>query len=240
MTIDAEVASRGALVAASLTRALGHRMNDRVTLVPTNNRVRLVSYRRRRGQLEVRVSRRLMALGDEVVEPIVGFVCDAPGGRERLRRLYQLLPDAPARPQSRPTLSPRGEIYDLAAIAREESMRAFGEPTDVDITWGPRRRLRRAQRSIRLGTYHFEHAFIRIHRRLDDPAVPEWFVGFVVFHELLHHRIGAVKRRGRRVLHPPAFRLAEATHPRYREAMIWEERELPKLLRARRAGGGRR
>lgn len=217
-------------IAALLTR----RLDGDVELVTTNNRVRLVSYRKHRAHVEVRISRRLMALGEQVVEPIVGFVCDAPEARQQLRGLYAQIPASTSRPRSRPAMVPRGLCHDLEVLLRRESLSAFGEPTSgVDITWGVARRLRRPQRSIRLGTYHFERHFIRIHPRLDHPEVPEWFVGFVIFHELLHHRLGTETRGGRRVLHSPAFREAEARHPRYRDAQAWERHELPKLLRGR-------
>ena len=226
-------------VAASLAQALQGRVAGRIAVIPTNNRVRLVSFRKRRGGVEVRVARRLMALGDQVIAPIVGFVCDDPTSRGQLRRLYGLLPETPGRRRQRPTMTPRGEVYDLTAIRDHESIRALGAPSDVDITWGPRRRKWRPQRSIRLGAYYFDQSYIRIHRRLDDPAVPDWFVGFVVFHELLHHRIGAGQRGGRRILHPPEFRAAEAQHPRFHDAQAWEAKELPRLLRRRPPWAGR-
>lgn len=218
----------------TIAAMLERRLDGEFELVTTNNRVRLVSYRKRRTHVEVRVSRRLLALGDQVVEPIVGFVCDAPEARERLRGLYAQLPSSASTPRPRPPMSPRGTWHDLRAILRRESLGAFGESADtVDITWGAARRRWQPQRSIRLGTYHFEHHFIRIHPRLDHPEVPEWFVGFVVFHELLHHHLGVATRGGRRVLHPPAFREAESRHPRYCDAQEWERLELPKLLRGR-------
>ena len=63
--------------------------------------------------------------------------------------------------------------------------------------------------------------------------MPEWFVGFVVFHELLHHRLGVSVRGGRRVIHSREFRTLEASHPRYQDAQQWERTVLPELLRGR-------
>lgn len=235
MTSAAEHSQLGASVADALLVQLAERLDVPVTLVRTRNRVRLVSYRKLCGAVEVRVSHRLLELGLGTISPIVAFVCEIPDAREELRGLYAALPPVPSRPRSRPSMVPLGEVHDLRRILCEESTRAFGAPLALDITWGPRRRRWKPQRSIRLGAYHFDQGYIRIHRRLDHPAVPDWFVGFVVFHELLHHRFGASNRGGRRILHPPAFRRAEAEHPRYLDARAWERAQLPKLLR-----GGRR
>ena len=120
--------------------------------------------------------------------------------------LFELVPEAPVRKRNRPAMQARGHLRPRTSV--QESMHAFGEKVTLPITWGPRRAMRRRQRSIRLGAYDFERQLIRIHRRLDDPSVPEWFVGFVVFHELLHHRFGVERRAGRRVIHSAAFRAA--------------------------------
>ncbi|PIE65501.1 MAG: hypothetical protein CSA24_02710 [Deltaproteobacteria bacterium] len=106
-----------------------------------------------------------------------------------------------------------------------------GLQTPPLITWGPRRR-RKRQRAIRLGSYDPRLSLIRIHRRLDDAQVPGWLVGFVIYHELLHHVLGVgLPAPGiRRPLHSAEFRRREAQHRRYAEAMAWEATVLPRLL----------
>jgi hypothetical protein len=229
-------------VARQLTLVLQAHFKWPVKIVMTNNRRRLVSYQKRQGRLEVRVARRLAALGGLVVEPVVAFVREQPHGRAALRTLFEAVPDVPTVRRGPGPMQSQGDTFDLAEILARESWSGFGEPCEVPITWGARRRPRRGQRSIRLGTYDFEHGYIRIHRRLDQPQVPEWFVGFVVFHELLHHRLGVSMRGKRRVIHSAEFRALEASHPRYLEAQQWERKALPDLLRSRgRWGkGGRR
>jgi hypothetical protein len=71
---------------------------------------------------------------------------------------------------------------------------------------------------------------VRVHRSLDDPRIPRWYVGFVLFHELLHHHFGIDEVDGRRRIHPPEFRAREREHPRYADARHFEEHVLPVLL----------
>jgi hypothetical protein len=77
---------------------------------------------------------------------------------------------------------------------------------------------------------------VRIHRVLDQAAVPEFFVRFVVFHELLHAAIPA-RRTGRRTVHHGAdFRRIERAYPDFERAKRWENEHIDALLRATRTG----
>jgi predicted metal-dependent hydrolase len=88
------------------------------------------------------------------------------------------------------------------------------------------------RRSIKLGSYHASERLIRIHPALDQPFVPEYFIAFVIFHEMLHERIGTTRQgHGRRCVHPPEFRALEARFPSAAEALRWEKENLGKLLR---------
>ncbi len=224
---------------ATLVVAIEDALNDAgarlARLVVTNNRVHLVSCRRVDDALEVRISSRLLVLGSAVVDPVVGFTLGRPAAKARLQALFEALPPAPP-PRRRPArVEPRGRFHDLRELARSESLRHFGRDLDVRVSWGRRSPARRRQRSIRLGSYQSESGLIRVHPLLDHPAVPDWFVGFVLFHELLHHELGIDARDGggRRIIHPPEFRAREAAHPRFHEAMRWEREMLPLLLDGR-------
>lgn len=72
---------------------------------------------------------------------------------------------------------------------------------------------------------------IRIHPVLDDARVPRWFVGFVVFHELLHAVLPPRVENGRRKIHTPEFRRAEARHPDFGRAQRWEHDNVAILIR---------
>jgi predicted metal-dependent hydrolase len=72
---------------------------------------------------------------------------------------------------------------------------------------------------------------------LDSPEVPEWFVEYILFHEMLHIKHAARIIKGRRYYHTPAFRAEERTYPRYEQAQEWLDRVIRRRheLRARAA-----
>lgn len=101
----------------------------------------------------------------------------------------------------------------------------------ASIRWGragvPQRRRRK---SMQLGCYDFARQEIRIHPALRRPEVPDYVVGMVVYHEMLHEVFGLEMRGGRRLAHPPEFRACESSHPDYARARAWEALHLHQLL----------
>lgn len=61
-------------------------------------------------------------------------------------------------------------------------------------------------------------------------ALVQYFVESVVYHEMLHHLIPAVRIRGKWYNHPPAFKRAERQYPHYQKAQDWELKNLHRLL----------
>ena len=122
-----------------------------------------------------------------------------------------------------------GRYHDLVTILAELRARYCPRRDDVEIMWG-RRSGRVRQRSIRLGVYQPENRRIRIHPALDQAFVPRYFVEFIVYHELLHHLIPAVRVNGRFQIHSATFRAQERAFPDYVAAIAWRKRHLRLLL----------
>ena len=81
------------------------------------------------------------------------------------------------------------------------------------------------------------HETITISKTLDAADVPEWFVEFILFHEMLHIKHPARLVKGRRQYHTNAFRTDEQRFHRYQEAQDWLDRVVRQrhVLRARAA-----
>ena len=149
--------------------------------------------------------------------------------------------DAPARAAEKfSSEDARGEHHDLRALALDvlgtDLAPELLPPERLPaITWGRTARTR-ARRSLHLGTYDGMTHLVRIHRVLDQAAVPSFFVRFVVFHELLHAAVPA-RRSGRRTLHHgPEFRRIERAYPDFERAKQWETKHIEALLRSTRTG----
>ncbi len=125
----------------------------------------------------------------------------------------------------------RGDYHDLQEIYDDLNATYFGGRIDATITWGPRTGKPRRRSSIKMGSYSVEERLIRIHRSLDRPFVPRFFVAWVVYHEMLHQVHGACIVNGRRRFHTRAFLEDEARYDFSPEARAWEREHIDEILR---------
>jgi len=143
-------------------------------------------------------------------------------------------------PPRLPRILTRGVHHDLGEILLDLLAHEFrdlpGESRPSAVTWG-RRGPRGALRSLQLGSFDPETALIRIHPVLDQPAVPRWFVRYVLFHELLHSELDQACRSTKRAQHHGReFRRREAAYFDTARALEWQDRNLAALLRSARTG----
>ena len=131
------------------------------------------------------------------------------------------------------TLETFGEVHDLQAIFDDLNRRYFAGAIDARITWGQRTpdgARRRRRNSIKMGSYSVEDRLIRIHPSLDRAFVPEFFVSWIVYHEMLHQKHHIPVVGGRRQFHTPEFALEEAAFEHFQRSRRWERENLDRLL----------
>jgi hypothetical protein len=133
-----------------------------------------------------------------------------------------------------------GERHDLSRIAKalleDEFRDDFGDRPPPRITWG-RPGGRRPRRGLRLGSYDVEIDLVRIHPALDQAAVPEWFVRYVLFHEFLHALHPPVRGcDGRWIRHGRELMRREKSYPDLERALAWEREHIDRLIRSARTG----
>ena len=142
------------------------------------------------------------------------------------------------------SLTQRGRHHDLAAIAGgilvAELASDFGPARKPPrFTWGKSRARSRRRRggALRLGSYDAEIDVVRIHPALDQEGVPDWFVRYVLFHELLHAVHPPVRGKdGRWIRHGKEFQARERAYPGLERALAWERRNIDALIRSARTG----
>jgi hypothetical protein len=112
-----------------------------------------------------------------------------------------------------------GHHYDLGRLFTRLNRRYFGGalPRPV-LSWS----MRRSKRV--LGHHDAVHDTIIISRALDDAAMPEFVVEYVLYHEMLHIKHKPRLVNGRRIYHTPAFRGDEKKFTRFDEAVAWLEK----------------
>ncbi len=115
-----------------------------------------------------------------------------------------------AAPPAPPT---RGHAHDLdESFARVNATYFGGLMPKPKLVWN------RTLTARKFGHYQPGRDTIMISVTLDAPAVPDYVVDFVMYHELLHKKHGSVIVNGRRLAHSPAFRAEERRFAEYEEA----------------------
>jgi hypothetical protein len=187
--------------------------------------------RLRSGQVYVRLSDICKDSPPEVMRSLA-FVLVArllgkkiPAVHDRAYREYSLTPelmrssDIARRNRGRKMISTaRGNVYDLDKIFNKLNRKYFDSSLEKPtLTWSQRK-----TRSI-LGHHDRVYETITVSKSLDSTQVPDWFVEFIVYHEMLHIKHLARMINGRRYYHTGAFRLDERKFPRYEDAQRWLE-----------------
>ncbi len=208
-----------------------------VQLAVTDNRHRMVTRTQSRGILTVRVHMMFLDAPERVIDALVRYVVH--GDRAASVEVGEFIAANShrirAERKAAGPLRTKGRVHDLAQILDHVSERYFGGIiTDVLISWG-RRTGHPGQRrtTIKLGSYSAPERLIRVHPVLDKEWVPRYFVSYIVYHELLHHLIPAVRVGGRAVLHSQEFLQREREFAHYERAIAWEQKHIERLLKAR-------
>lgn len=118
----------------------------------------------------------------------------------------------------------QGFHYDLEAIYQRLNATYFANKLDLQITWFGSA-AREARRHRKLGLFCFKDKLIKIHRLLDQPHFPPYFISYVVYHEMLHSVCPPVKvKNGRYQIHHVHFKKKEKEFADYEAAKRWEEK----------------
>src|SRR5262249_33389109 len=133
------------------------------------------------------------------------------------------------------TTSAQGKHYDLASLFTELNERYFKSALERPVlSWSarPTRRI--------LGHHDHLHSAIIISRILENPAIPQFVVEYVFYHEMLPVKPPPRVVSGRTIYHGQAFREEERRFQRFDEALKWMEKIAARRGKARphRSCGG--
>jgi hypothetical protein len=136
----------------------------------------------------------------------------APVTRRRILRLRKArAPRAPHRPA--------GAHHDLEPLFDSLNARYFeGALPKPRMLWSAR------GWRTQLGCFDPALNQIVLNRQLDGPAIPEYVVAYVLYHEMLHQKVPMKFARCRRESHSPEFRREEKRFAYYERAIAFLER----------------
>jgi len=217
-------------------RIRAHLAKGRVTVTLTDNRYTMISVRRvaKEKRYEVRLHAMFVDADPVITRALARYITDNDADASRVLGDFidQNAGHVRGRARRQPTqvIFTAGEHHDLRAIYDELNARYFGNKIDAAITWGQRTGRPRRRNSIKMGSYSVEDRLIRIHRSLDRAFVPQFFVAWIVFHEMLHQVHDIRVKNGRREFHSKEFLADEAMYEHFDQAKSWERRHLDALL----------
>jgi hypothetical protein len=204
----------------------------RVTL--TNNRFTMVSVKRAQAGYTVRLHRMFVGAEPRLMRAIARYVVhNDRRASEAIGAFIEHNQHIIRRQVRTPRLlkiRTQGRVYDLQALFDRVNADRFEGRLEARITWGSAPARRRPRRSIKMGSFSVEDRIIRIHPVLDQVSVPEYFVAWIVFHEMLHGKHEVVRKDGRRCFHGPEFVAEEKTFADYERAVAWERANIDRLL----------
>ncbi|MEM1347190.1 MAG: hypothetical protein AAGI01_01450 [Myxococcota bacterium] len=198
-------------------------------LILTNNRQRMVTFKRRGERLELRAHHMFLRDTRRAVGLLVGFAYQHEEARLELEEFIREHREAIRQRPRALELRPVGHTRDLRVVLGQ-ARALFEQPQaleDIQITWG---RKSSGKRSIRFGSFDFGRRLIRVHPALDQVWVPDYFVAYIVYHELAHAVAPPRVINGRRCIHHEEFEALERRFPVYEEAIAWEKANLARLL----------
>lgn len=116
-----------------------------------------------------------------------------------------------------------GQVYDLKLIYHKLNQEYFDNALDLQITWfGQAKRKKGCQMTY--GLYVEPLKLIKIHRLLDRKVCPEFYVEYVIFHEMLHEVHKPYKGLSCTHIHTPEFKAQEKQFKYFAQAMAWEKK----------------
>ncbi|MCH9634452.1 MAG: hypothetical protein S4CHLAM7_12030 [Chlamydiae bacterium] len=199
----------------------------KVDVVVNDNRTTMISIlERKRRYIRLSVHRMFLEASSNVINAIVNFI-----NNQKDRRSSVLLQDyinthlplfGYDKKLNKQNLVTQGKVHDLKEIYDQVNSTYFSKNLKLNITWYGLPKKRSGSR-MTYGLYHEPLKLIKIHNLLDQKSCPEFYVAFVIYHEMLHevHRptMGTLCTR----IHTPEFKKQEKQFNFYHESIAWEK-----------------
>lgn len=128
-------------------------------------------------------------------------------------------------------LTTKGSVYDLQKMYKKINQEYFQNKMDLRITWYGTKDCKNRSR-LTFGLYFQPLRLIKINKIMDSEEFPEFFVEYVIFHEMLHHLCPAYyDLLGKHKVHTREFKEKEKNFKYFKEATDWLKVNNQKLFK---------
>ncbi len=120
-------------------------------------------------------------------------------------------------------LTTKGNFFDLKQMYNHINQEYFNDSLNLSITWfgSSKQRVRKRNR-ITFGLFHDPLRLIKINRMMDSDHFPDYFVNYVIYHEMLHYTCPSyVDENGNKHIHSKIFKEKEREFRYYQHAQQW-------------------
>lgn len=215
------------MIFSSLDDTLSHLCCCRVSLLINENRSTIIRIlEKKKNHVRLSIHKMFESAPLEVLQAVSDFIVRPK--KKDLASLLRRYIDEQLPSYIKPKLlnlaklDSKGLFYDLTPLYQDLNSAYFEDRLSLSITWFGEKTKRRS-RQMTYGLYQEDQKLIKIHRLLDQKKCPEFYLSYVIYHEMLHALHPPEQRAKRKCIHPPAFRAAEKKFKYYPQAIAWEK-----------------
>jgi predicted metal-dependent hydrolase len=192
-----------------------------VSLTITDNTSNMLSVKTDGRIISMRLQRIFLEAGRDILHEIVEFTKKRNAETPKLNNFIHMNTHKITRKNSaRTVLKTRGKYFNLKQIYDSLNEEYFDSRVSSLITWGSRH-ARRNVKQRTLGSYDIQVNLIRINSLLDRSRVPNYFITYIVYHEMLHADMEQTEQNGRARFHSREFKRRERLFKDYEKAVAW-------------------
>ncbi|MFQ5729069.1 MAG: SprT-like domain-containing protein [Waddliaceae bacterium] len=218
---------------SSFQKQLENDLKKSVKLIINNNRSTMLSVKWEPNCTKVSMHRFFLSAPENVMDALVCYIKQedrsiAPSLKSFIAENIQKLDYSHC--VNRMNLDAQGETYNLKSFMNDLNKEYFDDKLNLNITWfGKKSQCNRSQ--VTFGMYYDSLKLIKINRLLDNPTIPEHFVTYVVYHEMLHHACPSYcDENGRNHIHNKEFKMWEMKFRDFHKAQEWIKENREKLF----------
>ncbi len=223
-----------AVGAETLKEELEIRTGEQLELRINDNRSTMLSVQEECSLVRISLHQMFLKAPENVVQALAGFIkgenrrCGSATIQAYIEENLPKLNYSKRLDKSK--LITKGKVFDLKKIYQTINERYFDSQLDLQITWYGRHK-NKPRNSVTFGLYLEQLRLVKVHCLLDDPKVPDYFIGYVVYHEMLHHVCPIyVGEDGRRQVHSKEFKELEKRYHDFEKAQKWLKKSREKLF----------